>query len=139
METEPAVMCTVSTSENPTPSSWQIFGYRFIVAGFLKQLRALINRTLSFRDFAVRSLIREQKKRKVKIHCLCLFVGGQERVYFRFRKLKKKDKKSYKNKPKAKKNKTKQEKERQKIVLTRVQLFTDFGLNSLIVWQYCRL
>lgn len=40
-------------------NSWQIFGYRFIVAGFLKQLRALINRTLSFRDFAVRSLIRE--------------------------------------------------------------------------------
>ena len=53
---EPAVMCMVSTSENPIPFSWQSFRYRFIVAGFLKQLKALVNRRLSFGDCAVRSL-----------------------------------------------------------------------------------
>ena len=42
MEEEPAVMCTASTSEKLTQSSWKIFRYRFIVAGFLKQLRTLI-------------------------------------------------------------------------------------------------
>ena len=56
MVEEPAVMCLVSTSENPIPNSWQGFRYRFIVAGFLKQLKALINRTFSFWDFVVRSL-----------------------------------------------------------------------------------